>query len=143
MIVYFDTSAFLPLLVEEPGSTVALRLWREAHHVASSRLIVAEAAAALAQGMRMGRLTPEEHDVLQQDVARLARELHLIDVPAEIIEQAAATAITRGLRGYDAVHLATALQLAGEDLVLAAGDRALLRAARAEGLHIVDTAGTD
>jgi len=50
-------------------------------------------------------------------------------------------AAAHGLRGYDAVHLASAEALAGRDLVLAAGDRALLAAATALGLATASTAG--
>ena len=47
---------------------------------------------------------------------------------------AGALAESRRLRGYDAVHLAAALRAQDPDLVLVAGDRALLDAAAAEGL---------
>ena len=56
MIAYFDTSALLPLLIDEPGSERAGRLWDEADHVVSVRLIYVEARAALAQARRLERL---------------------------------------------------------------------------------------
>lgn len=39
-----------------------------------------------------------------------------------------------GLRGYDAVHLAAALAVNDDDVVLVTGDRELATAARAAGL---------
>jgi len=33
VIVYFDTSALVPLLIEEQGSTSATELWDSADHV--------------------------------------------------------------------------------------------------------------
>jgi hypothetical protein len=41
-----------------------------------------------------------------------------------------------GLRGYDAVHLAAADRIRDPDVVVVAGDHALLDAASAEGLAI-------
>ena len=62
-------------------------------------------------------------------------------VPADgpRLRAASAAAFRHGLRGYDAVHCAAALSLAGDDLVVASGDRELLTAWRDEGLSIVDT----
>lgn len=41
-----------------------------------------------------------------------------------------------GLRGYDAVHLATALELGDEEIVVVTWDRDLARAAERAGLGI-------
>lgn len=60
MIAYFDTSALLPLLVEEPTSEATGRLWDDAIRVASVRLLYPEARAALAQAQRMARLSPAQ-----------------------------------------------------------------------------------
>jgi uncharacterized protein len=49
VIADFDTSALIPLLIEEPGSVRAGRVWDVADHVTSVRLIYTEARAALAQ----------------------------------------------------------------------------------------------
>ncbi len=57
MIVYFDTSAVIPLMVEQPGSTRAAQLWDLADHVVAVRLLHVEARAALAQAHRLGRLS--------------------------------------------------------------------------------------
>ena len=140
MIVYFDTSALLPLVVLEPGSDIAGRLWTEADHVVSSQLIVVESAAAIAMGHRIGRMSAEDHDLVQNESAALVRELILVDVTPDVVEHAAALAVRRALRGYDAVHLATANRVGLDAVVFASGDRALLAAASAEGFHTVDTA---
>jgi predicted nucleic acid-binding protein len=52
LIAYFDTSAIVPLLVEEPGSEAAANVWNEASRIAGTRLLFAEARAALAQARR-------------------------------------------------------------------------------------------
>ena len=54
--MYFDTSAVVPLVIEEPSSIVASRLWDEADRVVSSRLVYAEGRAALAMARRLDRI---------------------------------------------------------------------------------------
>jgi uncharacterized protein len=42
VIAYFDTSSIVPLLIEEPGSETAGRLWDEADRLVSIRLVYVE-----------------------------------------------------------------------------------------------------
>src|SRR4051794_9758710 len=58
MIVYFDSSAFVKLLVEEDGSDLAAALWDGCDAVAASRLAYPEVRAALAAAGRVHRLDP-------------------------------------------------------------------------------------
>ena len=139
MIVYLDTSALLPLIVSEAGTPVSMRLWDEADDVVSTRLIVAEAAAAIALGNRTGRVGDDEHAYLQDQVTRLTSDMTLIDVTTTVVERAARLAIAHGLRGYDSIHLATATLIRARDVVFASGDRKLLEGAMAEGFTTVDT----
>lgn len=140
MIVYFDTSALLPLLVEEPGSRVAVRLWEEADHVVSVRLLYAEARAALAQAERIGRIERHELGALVEEFETVYAQLDQLEVDDALVRRAGALAQEHGLRGYDAVHLAGAERVNGTDLVLVAGDSALLGAARTLGISVARTA---
>lgn len=72
-----------------------------------------------------------------RDLAQLDRQLTLIDVGADLCRAAGRLAEWHALRGYDAVHLATALTLASERLIFATWDRGLARAAGDEGLGVV------
>lgn len=139
MIAYFDTSAFIPLVVDEPGSDVAARLWDEADHVVSVRLIYAEARAALAQAQRMGRVTRRQLPRLVADVGSLYSQLDRMDLDETLVRRAGDLAERFGLRGYDAVHLAGAERLNEEQLVLVAGDGSLLEAATDLGVAIART----
>ncbi|MGQ0617093.1 MAG: hypothetical protein ACT4PW_08875 [Acidimicrobiia bacterium] len=65
---------------------------------------------------------------------QLLAQLDLIDLDAELIGHAAALSQREGLRAYDAVHLAGALSVVADDLVVVAGDGALAAAAAAAGL---------
>lgn len=139
MIVYLDTSAFLPLLVVEPGTATSMQLWSEAKDVVSARVIAVEAAAALAQAHRMGRVANGDHQQLQEAASRHLFDATLIEVTSSVIDRAAQLAVEHGLRGYDAVHLAAAMLIRARDVVFASGDRRLLSAAANEGFTTVDT----
>ena len=55
MIAYFDTSAVIPTIIDEPASVACVRLWDEADRVISVRLLYPEARAALARHGRPAR----------------------------------------------------------------------------------------
>lgn len=58
-----------------------------------------------------------------------------------IVRGAAELTSAQELRGYDAIHCATALALDTTEFVAVSGDRALLRAWSALGIPAADTAG--
>jgi predicted nucleic acid-binding protein len=60
----------------------------------------------------------------------------VIEVDQRLAEDAAELAISRELRSIDALHLAAALMLPREDLLLATWDHRLHSAAGAEGLAL-------
>ena len=134
MIAYFDTSALIPLLIEEPASVPAARLWDEATRVASVRLAYPEARAGLARAARMGRLSPAGLRAAVSGLEVLDRQLFHIEVTARLATRAGDLAEAVALRGYDAVHLAAAESIADRDLVMVTGDIALRSAAGALGM---------
>jgi predicted nucleic acid-binding protein len=139
VIVYFDTSALIPLLIAEPGSTVAGRVWDTADRVVSTRLVYPEARAALAVAHRQDRLTTRQHRAAVRNFDGLYRQLDIVEIDAALAAHSGDLAERHGLRGSDAVHLAAALLLQDPDLVLAAGDHDLLTAASTAGLPTAAT----
>jgi len=138
LIVYFDTSALLPIVIEEPTSVTASRLWDDADRVVSSRLVYVEGRAALARAGRMDRLDEHQLRTAVEDFEAVHEQLDFIEVTENLVGEAGALAEQFGLRGYDAVHLASARLLNDPELVLAAGDQTLLGAARAAGIATAD-----
>ena len=134
MIVYFDTSAIIPLIVAEPGSATCERLWGEATRVLSVRLLYVEARAALAMAQRSGRLVPEELVSAVELLDQLVSQIDSVEVTEALVRAAGDVAARQGLRGYDAVHLAAAATVADDDLIFLSGDRQLLTAAGRLGL---------
>lgn len=128
MIVYFDTSAFVPLLVTEPGTPVARELWEAADEVATTRLLYVEAAAALARARRMGRITGPDHRIAADALDDLWRDFRVVEIDETVTRRAAELADRHALRGYDAVHCACAERIAAPDLVVASGDKEVLAA---------------
>jgi len=136
LIVYFDTSALLPLVIEEPGSSIASRLWDDAERVVSSRLTYAEGRAALAMALRMKRLDEQDLRSAVDAFEVVHDQLQLVEVTEALVRRAGVMAEEFALRGYDSVHLASVEEIADEDVVLAAGDRSLLSAAEALGIAV-------
>lgn len=58
-VIYFDSSAFVQLLVNEDGSELAAELWDGCDAALASRLAYPEVRAALASAGRSHRLTAE------------------------------------------------------------------------------------
>jgi uncharacterized protein len=138
VIGYVDTSAFVAIIVDEPGTSAAREFWLEADDVVSSRLIVAEAAAALAVAHRVGRLTRKEYARARRVAGALLAELDLVEPDEGVVGRAAELAHACPLRGYDAVHCASAESIGDHDLVAATGDRDLLVAWSALGIVTFD-----
>ncbi|MEO6086781.1 MAG: type II toxin-antitoxin system VapC family toxin, partial [Umezawaea sp.] len=138
MIGYFDTSAFVPLLIAEPSSEFCRYFWNESDSVVTTRLLYVESAAALAQGLRMGRLTESGHSQALELLDRMWQEFEVVEVDDLVTTRAAALAHLLALRGYDAVHCASAEQLDDHDLVVASGDQKLLKACAELGIATAD-----
>ena len=136
MITYVDTSTLIKLIVDEVGSERAELIWYSADSLASVRLIVVEAHAALAAAARDKRLSVNQLRLAKTELAAFLDDLHVVEVTEELIERAAQLAEVESLRAYDAVHLAAALFVSAE--VLTSADRTLCEAAGRQGLHVAD-----
>ncbi|MET0921118.1 MAG: type II toxin-antitoxin system VapC family toxin [Acidimicrobiia bacterium] len=137
MIAYFDTSAVVPLLVAEQGSSAAHAAWNAATRVASVRLVYPESRAALAQAHRSRRITTRQLRRAVDVLELICAQLDVVEVDDDLAHHAGELAEAHGLRGYDAVHLAAADRMRDAELVMVAGDRALLDATQRLG---IDTA---
>lgn len=136
MITYIDTSVLLKLIIDEDGSDRAALIWSSADAVASVQLIAVEARAAIAAAGRGRRLSAAQARDAVAELEALLRVLHLMPVTAELVVSAAELADVEGLRGYDAVHLAAALEIGAT--VLSSADTALCAAAERRGLHVAN-----
>lgn len=141
MIAYFDTSAVVPILVLEPTTDTCRRVWNDTDRRVSSSLTYVEVAAALAMADRQGRITSREHDQALSNFMEIWPEVDVVDITAELMVSAAGFARSLALRGYDAVHCASAAELADPELVAIAGDAQLLAAWSSIDIAVIDSTG--
>ena len=140
MICYLDTSALLKLYVREPGSEMVRKLVDEAAVVATSKVAYPEARAALARGRREGLLREKEYRqvvvALQNDWPRYLA----VEVSDSLVWLAGELAEKHHLRGFDSIHLASAITLKTQvknRVVVACWDLRLWEALRAMELEVV------
>ncbi len=138
-IVYLDASALVKCFIVETGSTEVGRLIREARIAGTSLISRAEVAAAFAKAVRMGLPSRQEMGGVLQTFRMTWPDLLRLELTETVVARADTLAWEHGLRGYDAVHLATALfweEAIGEPVVLATFDRELWQAGRVAGLAV-------
>ena len=95
-----------------------------------------EARAALAQAERLGRITARQLRDAVTEFDSLFEEIDLVEGDDALARRAGELAEARRLRGYDAVRLAAADRVRDPNVVVIAGDGALLAAAAAEGMAV-------
>jgi hypothetical protein len=123
-------------VVVEDGSELAAELWGSTYPAASSILAYPEGRAALAAARRLNRLRADQHREALADFEDLYGDLATIGVDRELAVRAGRYAEDLGLRGYDSVHLATALELGDDEVVVVTWDRDLARATEEIGLGV-------
>jgi len=139
MICYFDTSAIVPLVLMEPSTSLCQYVWQRSGERASSMMAIAESHAALAMALRLGRISESEYHLARAKMSEILDQLNLVIPTRAIVEQAAEHALTFALRGYDAVHVASANLLNSEEFVAIAGDEALINAWRGVGISTINS----
>jgi len=137
MMLYLDASALVKRYIAEPGTSEVAQAIAGARVVGTSIISRAETAAALARAVRVGMLTREAAasalHVFRGEWPGLVR----VQATEMLIAQADALAWELGLRGYDAVHLASALlykDSMGQEVTVATFDQQLWAAAERSGL---------
>jgi hypothetical protein len=135
-LVYFDASALVKLLVQEPGSDLAAELWDGCDAPVASRLAYPEVCAALAAAARNQALTGDEASTAAGSWEECWAATRPIELTAAVQRHAGELARTYALRGADAVHLASALAIGDADLVVAVWDQRRHAGARGSGLRV-------
>jgi uncharacterized protein len=112
-------------------------VWDRAEVIASSQLIYPEARAAAAAAHRGGRIDARTLRAAVATINELCQELRVIGIDDALARAAGELAQRHRLRGYDAVHLASALAIDDPHLVMATWDRDLAAAAAAQERTVV------
>jgi uncharacterized protein len=135
-LVYFDSSALVKLVLDEVGSDIAAALWNACDVALSSRLAYPEVCAALAAAERNHDLTASAAAAAASDWELFWGSMRPVELSAAVERVAGSLAATHHLRGADAVHLASALELGSTDLTVAVWDKRLHAGATAVGLAV-------
>jgi uncharacterized protein len=136
VLVYFDSSALVKLVVDEPGSDLAAALWNGCDTALSSRLAYPEVCAALAAAARNRDISRTGWRAAAADWERFWAAMRPVELSPAVERAAGQLAPLHGLRGADAVHLASALALDDPELAVAVWDQRLHMATLAEGITV-------
>jgi predicted nucleic acid-binding protein len=140
MIVYFDTSALVKGYVQEAGSAETLALLGDENNsFGSASITQIEMASAIQRAIRIVGVSSSNPAKAWQDFLDDWSTFSRITVSPLIIERACRIAWEYGLRGYDSLHLATALlwkESLDETVTLATFDRDLWSAGKKAGLDV-------
>lgn len=138
---FWDASAIIPLLVEEPGRERLLARLEEDTEVLSWWGTSVEIASALARREREKQLTSDEVSATLTALRALADGWHEI-VPSDAVRRTAQRLLrTHPLGVADSLQLAAALIAADHDpgsLELVCLDQRLTLAARREGFTVIE-----
>ena len=140
MIIYFDTSALVKGYVQEAGSVEVLGLLDDRSNLFGSAAVTqVEMASAIQRAIRAVGTSSTNPAKAWQDWLDDWSAFDRIEVSPLMIERACVIAWDHGLRGYDSLHLASALlwqESLGLTVTLATFDRDLWDAAKKTGLDV-------
>lgn len=125
----------------ERGSAVVQRLVGRSSAVATSKVAYAEVHAALARKRREGRLALASYRVALRQFERDWTGWIQVELGDEVLARTRGLVARHPLRGFDAIHLASAVVLRGalrEFRTFVAADKGLLSAATREAFETVD-----
>ena len=122
-------------MIDEPETADVQAVWLERPARAASVALLAETRAALAAARRVGRQTAIQHAEAVRALAELWLEIDGIELTEALAMRAGELAEMFALRGYDAIHLASAEAVADPDTVLITADHELASAAVSLGIE--------
>lgn len=135
MRAFLDTSVLLRKLF---GESASLAEWSRVTEAYASRILLLELGRVIDRSRLGGHIDDRQVEHLHREARRLLRSVEVLALSERILLRAAAPMPTV-LGSLDAIHLATALDVAttrDAPLVLATHDEQLGRAARASGLEV-------
>jgi predicted nucleic acid-binding protein len=136
-IVYFDSSALVKLLISENGSDLVDEVWDGCDSALSSRLAYPEVCAALAAAKRNNLVSNSACSEAEEAWELYWSAMRPVELSADVAKTAGSLARESMLRGADSIHLASALAVGLDELIVAVWDRQLHTASLSAGLRVV------
>ena len=144
MICYLDTSALVKLYVCEEGTDLVLRQVNEASIIATARVAYPETRATLARGLREETLALSAYKEAVMNFIADWPSYFVLELTDSVMYKAGELAEHYKLRGFDSIHMASVLTLAGfmavegskEHLIIGCWDKGLAEALKAYGFTV-------
>lgn len=140
MIVYLDTSDLVKLYVEEIGSEEIKGIILDATVVSTSKVAYAEARSAFARKQKEDGFSIARLRKIVEDFNRDWESYFIIEITDGLIKIAGDIAEKHLLRGFDSIHLASAVILKCKiksEVYFSSNDAKLNQAARKEGIIVL------
>ena len=140
-MAFWDSSAIVPLCVNQKNSQLARNLWRQFDENFVCRECVIEVSSAFARLEREGKITESGRLKLESRLKFVEKEWIEIESTFRIVEIGRTFPALYGLKAMDSLQLATALVWCKEfpkNKNFVAADGKLLQAAEAAGSTIHD-----
>ena len=140
MTLYLDTSSLVKLYVDETGSSKIKSEVEEADVVATSKVAYAEARAAFARKQNEGGYSARSLHKIVYDFNNDWESLFVIELTDGLIRSAGDIAEKYLLRGFDSIHLASAISFKNRmkaDIYFSCSDIRLNKAAEKHGLTLL------
>ncbi|MCK4398938.1 MAG: type II toxin-antitoxin system VapC family toxin [Methanophagales archaeon] len=142
MRIYLDTSVFVKRYCEEEGSDVVNDVFESGNEILSSYWTLAEAIAAIDRKVAKRQISEEERDfaisVLFSDVFN---RVTFVKISNEFIEAIIEMILAHHISTDDALQLFSCI--ISFSPIFLASDRALIRAAKEEGLKAFDVENSE
>ncbi|MGB0680405.1 MAG: type II toxin-antitoxin system VapC family toxin [Polyangiales bacterium] len=135
-----DTSALVKLYVEESHRALVLDWVHRSEVVATSRVAYPESCSAFARRRREGDISDEVYTQAMHVLASDFAQLFVVELSPALAHAAGELTALHPLRGFDAIHLASAhalSHLVGDKPNFLAFDRRLNQCAQDAGLPVV------
>jgi len=137
MVLYLDTSSLVKLYVEERDSSKVEEWVKSSRVTATSLIAYAEARAAFARRFREKAFSSREYGRLISFFNEDWDNYLIVRVTKELVRLAGDSTEKHALRGFDAIHLSSAVTLLRElsaPIVFSTSDKKLQKASQLEGL---------
>ena len=111
MIIYLDTSALIKMYIKEEGTEEIRRIIQQANLVATSKVAYVEARAALSRLRREKHLNEKDYQLVKGSFQQDWNSYLVIELTDMVIKMGGEITEKYALRGFGAIHLASALVL--------------------------------
>lgn len=140
MIAYFDSSSIVKWFFDEPFMEPTRELKRDSEAVFTSPISYPAVMSAFYRAWREGRCSQFDMELVRSEFIRVWANFQWVKVNETLVARAGQLIFRHGLRGFDAMHLSSALVLKEEgegiEIFFSCFDKNLNRAALNEGLSV-------